>query len=64
MDLTARMELRRKALKILVEKAGGKRPLGSPRRRWVRDVWALILFLVSPISHTVSSRLCARGLNN
>jgi hypothetical protein len=29
---------KRYAYRILVGKPGGKRPLGSPRRRWVDDI--------------------------
>jgi hypothetical protein len=33
---------KRNACKILVEKPGGKRPLGRPRRRWVDNIkWTL-----------------------
>ena len=32
--IVAHMEERRSAYKVLVGKSEGKRPLGSPRRRW------------------------------
>ena len=34
----ARMEERRGVLKVLVGKPEGKRPLGSPRRRWEDNI--------------------------
>jgi hypothetical protein len=34
----ARMVARRNAYRILVGKPKGKRPLGSPRRRWVDNI--------------------------
>jgi hypothetical protein len=38
----ARMEEKRNAYRILVEKPEGKKPLGRPRRRWVDDIkWIL-----------------------
>jgi hypothetical protein len=34
----ARMEEKRNAYRILVEKPEGRRPLGRPRRRWVDNI--------------------------
>jgi hypothetical protein len=34
----ARMEAKRNAYRLLVEKPEGKRPLGRPRRRWVDNI--------------------------
>jgi hypothetical protein len=34
----ARMEKKRDACRILVEKPKGNRPLGRPRRRWVDNI--------------------------
>jgi hypothetical protein len=34
----ARMEEKRKGYRLLVGKPEGKRPLGRPRRRWVRNI--------------------------
>jgi hypothetical protein len=33
------MREKRKAYKLFVGKAEGKRPLGKPRHRWVNNIW-------------------------
>jgi CYTH domain-containing protein len=57
----ARMEVKRKAYKVLVGKPEGKRPLGRPRHRWedgiTMDLRNILLCLVTRSNQSVKIRI-------